>query len=130
MRRVISPERRNLNDLMRMQRDVFKQLYKTENKIFRHEKTQRELNKELQEIALVLPRLRDNYAALPDGELRDQTAERIAALELRQHTLSSRTPQYTEEYVAALRTYAEKQRILLKEIDADINAAKEKMGRK
>jgi hypothetical protein len=36
-----------------------------DNKIYRHETTQRALNKELQEITTMLPLLRDNHAVMP-----------------------------------------------------------------
>ncbi len=44
--------------LMDMIRDM-------DNKIYRHETTQRALNKELQEINTMLPLLRDNHAVMP-----------------------------------------------------------------
>ncbi|MFN8697882.1 MAG: hypothetical protein ACK5XQ_01020 [Flavobacteriales bacterium] len=109
--------------LMDMIRDM-------DNKIYRHETTQRAINKELQEINTMLPLLRDNHAAMPDGELRDLTAQRIAALELRAYTLSTRTPEYTDEYIDQLRTNLPKQRELLAAAEEKIEELKGKLGRK
>jgi hypothetical protein len=101
-----------------------------DNKIYRHETTQRSINKELQEINTMLPLLRDNHAALPDGELRELTAQRITALELRAYTLSTRTPEYTDEYIEHLRNNLPKQRALLAAAEEKIEELKGKLGRK
>ncbi|MFN8863625.1 MAG: hypothetical protein ACK5W1_04880 [Flavobacteriales bacterium] len=106
--------------LMDMIRDM-------DNKIYRHETTQRAINKELQEINTMLPLLRENHAAMPDGELRDLTAQRIAALELRAYTLSTRTPEFTDEYIEQLRNNLPKQRELLAAAEEKIEELKGKL---
>jgi hypothetical protein len=64
------------------------------------------------------------------GELRELTAQRIAALELRAYTLSNRTPECTDEYIEHLRKNLPKQRELLAAAEEKIEELKGKLGRK
>ncbi len=130
MKHRLNPISQSLRWWLNEKLQMIEVINKIEHKIYRHEKSQRAINKELQEINTMLPLLRENHAAMPDGELRDLTAQRIAALELRAYTLSTRTPEYTDEYIEHLRKNLPKQRELLAAAEEKIEELKGKLGRK
>jgi hypothetical protein len=55
------------------------------------------------------------------------TAQRIAALELRAYTLSTRAPEFTDEYIEQLRNNLPKQRELLAAAEEKIEELKKKL---
>ncbi|MFN8865317.1 MAG: hypothetical protein ACK5W1_13460 [Flavobacteriales bacterium] len=65
MKHRLNPISQSLRWWLNEKLQMIEVINKIEHKIYRHEKSQRALNKELQEINTMLPLLRDNHAVMP-----------------------------------------------------------------